>query len=174
MSFDGLTFSQWLAALNAHLDRRYHGVTAVKLTENFLDTELGVAGCDIRLIGNATFLCVKLLEPIRAHFGKPVRVHDGYRDPAHNDRVGGKPGSWHLFEAGHAAADISVQDVPLQEAFDWIRLESGLPFDKVILESSGGQPATIHLQIDCLVAPRRLAYTGGTGASFTYNPVEVA
>lgn len=146
----------------------------MKLTEHFLDTELGVAGCDDRLIGNAVYLCQKLLEPIRAHFGQPVHIHDGYRDTEHNLRVGGKPDSWHLYEQGHAAADIDVAGVSLVEVFKWLRLESGLPFDKVILETTNGQPATIHLQIDCLIAPRRLAYEGGTGDSHIYTAVEVA
>ena len=173
MVFKGLTFAQWLETLQIQIDRHYGRRPAVKLTENFLDTELGVAGLDPRIVGNATYLCSELLEPIRLHFHQPIHVHDGYRDPQHNARVGGKPNSWHLYEGGHAAADINVMGVDLTEAFDWITLSSGLPFDKVILEAKNGRPATIHLQIDCLVAPRRLAYTGGTGDSQDYTQVTV-
>jgi zinc D-Ala-D-Ala carboxypeptidase len=146
----------------------------MQLTQHFSDQELGVVGCDQQLIDNATALCEKLLEPIRAHFNAPVRVHDGYRDSWHNLRVGGKPASWHLFEAGHAAADFHVVGFDLQFVFKWIRLESALPFDKVILEVSGGRPACIHIQVDASESPRRLAYTGSTGAGKDYDPVEVA
>jgi hypothetical protein len=145
----------------------------MQLTEHFADTELGVAGCEERLIESARSICTELLEPIRAKFG-PVSVHDGYRDPGHNIRVGGKVTSFHLFAGGRSAADISVQNATCDALFDWIRLESGLPFDKAILEfNATGIPATVHLQIDQLNKPRRLAYTGSTGAGREYTPVPV-
>jgi hypothetical protein len=144
----------------------------MQLTPHFADTELGVAGCAQNLIDNATYIATQLLEPIRAQFG-PVSVDDGYRDPAHNARVGGKPDSYHLFNGGQSAADIQVSGATLQMLFDWIRLTSGLPFDKVILEYSGNLPECVHLQIDSQAAPRRLAYTGSTGAGTIYLPAEV-
>ena len=173
MPINGLSFSEWLESLNRTLDD-YYGVRPVNLTEHFLDVELGVAGCSQRILDNATFLCREVLEPIRNHYQKPIRVHDGYRDAGHNRRVGGKPTSWHLFDGSHAAADFHVIGVDLKESFDWIRLESALPFDKVILELSLGVPATIHVQVDCLAMPRRLAYTGGVGDSQNYQSVTVA
>ena len=143
------------------------------LTEHFMDSELGVDGADSRLVESATYLCKVLLEPIRAHFGA-VHVHDGYRSPQHNAAVGGKPTSYHQFNGTQSAADIDVLPTDYHTAFDWIRLESGLPFDKVILEvNSTGLPATIHLQIDSTVSPRRQAYTGHTGAGTVYIPVTV-
>src|SRR3569833_1171755 len=98
----------------------------VNLTDHFKDTELGVANCDPRLLSNAQFLCQKVLEPLRAKIG-PILVHDGYRDPGHNVRVGGKPTSFHLFDDGIAAADISSATVANKTIFDWLRLESHLP-----------------------------------------------
>lgn len=145
----------------------------MQLTEHFADTELGVAGCDAGLIVNAQFLCSQLLEPIRARFGE-VRVHDAYRDAGHNERVGGKAESYHLFEDGRAAADIHAVGCTLQMLFDWIRLDSRLPFDKVILEkNSQGKPACVHLQTDLKNPPRREAYIGSTGAATDYVRVEV-
>lgn len=146
----------------------------INLTEHFTDTELGVAGCDEQLIENARWLCEHILEPIRTKFG-PVRVHDGYRDESHNKRVGGKVDSFHLFEWGRAAADIDAPHVGLADLFDWLRLESGLPFDKVILESnSQGAPAAVHIQVDRLNTPRRQAFTGHTGNGTVYIPQQVA
>lgn len=145
----------------------------MQLTEHFSDAELGVVGCDDRLVANARYICNELLEPLRAKFG-PISVHDGYRDPGHNARVGGKATSYHLFEDGRAAADVSALQAPLGDVFDWIRLESGLPFDKVILEvNASGAAACVHLQIDSLAAPRRQAFIGQTGAGTVYVPVEV-
>ena len=145
----------------------------MQLTEHFADSELGVAGCEERLIANADFLCMSVLEAIHAKFGT-VRVHDGYRDPGHNARVGGKTASYHLFEDGHAAADVDAPATSIEALFDWLRLESGLPFDKVILETSAaGVAECVHIQIDRLNAPRRLAFTGHTGAGVVYVPAEV-
>jgi Peptidase M15 len=146
----------------------------LKLTENFSDVELGVAGVEERLQRNARELCARVLEPVRARFGKPVRVHCGYRNPEHNRRVGGKHNSWHLFEGSRAAADFHVEGESLHSVFDWLRLQSELPFDKVILESSGGTPRCVHVQMDCMAAPRRLAYSGSTGAGTVYVPEVVA
>jgi zinc D-Ala-D-Ala carboxypeptidase len=145
----------------------------MNLTDHFLDTELGVAGCDERLTANAQFICQKLLEPMRDKFG-PILVHDGYRDPGHNARVGGKAASFHLFEEGKAAADVSSATVANRTMFDWLRLESGLPFDKVILEyNEKGFAATVHVQIDQDNEPRREAFTGSTGDGKDYVPQRV-
>jgi hypothetical protein len=144
------------------------------LSSHFSETELGVLGVEQRLVDNAAFLCTTLLEPIRAFYARPVWIHDGYRDPGHNSRVGGKPTSFHLFSDGRAAADFSVPGISIKDTFDWIRLHSGLKFDKVILESNAnGLPATVHIQIDRLNPPRRQAFTGSTGAGTVYTSVEV-
>lgn len=148
----------------------------MQLSPHFTDAELGVVGCEQRIIDNAIFLCINILEPIRQHFGRPMNVHDGYRNPDHNTAVGGKIASFHLFDGGHAAADFDVGGDTLptyRQVFDWIRLESKLPFDKVILEhNSVGEDATVHIQVDRNNQPRREAYVGGTGASQQYTLVQ--
>ena len=147
------------------------------LTPHFSQEELGVAGAERRVIDNATFLCAIVLEPIRQHFQAPVNIHDGYRPPDHNARVGGKIDSFHLYEGGHAAADFDVngdKSPTYKQVFDWIKLESHLPFDKVILERNAtGADATIHIQVDRNAPPRRQAFTGDTGNGQVYTQVEV-
>lgn len=145
-----------------------------KLSDNFSDSELGVQDAEQRIIENAKFICVTLLEPIRSRYNAPLRVHDGYRDPGHNSRVGGKPTSWHLFIGSQSAADFDVLGIDLRSSFDWIRLESKLPFDKCILETdSSGIPRCIHIQVSRSETPRRLAYIGNVGAGTAYVPVQV-
>jgi hypothetical protein len=62
----------------------------------------------------------------------------------------------------------------MQVLFDWLRLESKLPFDKVIFEKNKAEvPACVHIQIDRLNPPRRQAFIGHTGAATVYTPVEV-
>lgn len=143
------------------------------LSPHFSQQELGVVNCEQRIIDNATYLCMTILEPIRQHFNMAIHIHDGYRDPHHNTRVGGKPTSFHLFTGGCSAADFDIAGHSLREVFDWIRLQSKLPFDKIILEHySSGVDATIHLQVNRNGKPRREAYVGGVGASQQYTLVE--
>lgn len=149
---------------------------SVLLSPHFSQKELGVIGCSQEIIDNATFLCNIILEPIRQHFNSAINIHDGYRDEGHNARVGGKIASFHLFTGGHAAADFDVngdKSPTYREVFDWIRLQSKLPFDKVILEhNASGADAAIHIQVDRNNPPRRQAFVGGTGNSQQYTLVE--
>ncbi len=144
-----------------------------QLSPHFSQKEFGTIGCDQRIIDNATQLCVDILEPIRQHFKISINIHDAYRSIAHNLRVGGKLNSFHLFGGGRAAADFDVVGHTYREVFDWIRLVSKLPFDKVILEhNTAGADADIHVQIDRNNPPRREAFVGGTGNSLQYTLVE--
>lgn len=74
-------------------------------------------------------LCVHVLEPLRAHFGRPVRVNSGYRSPALNRAVGGARNSQHV--TGEAA-DIEVDGVSTLMVAQHIRKH--LPHDQLILE----------------------------------------
>jgi zinc D-Ala-D-Ala carboxypeptidase len=149
----------------------------MQLTDHFADTELGVSGCVPQIVANATQLCTILLEPIRAQFG-PVAISDGYRDPAHNAAVGGVSGhSQHLYLDQNSAADIAgLADSTLENAFDWIRLESHLPFDQVILEvnPTSKLPSCIHISYNgALSKQRREALTGETNGAGAYQVVAV-
>jgi hypothetical protein len=149
------------------------------LTLHFQDTELGVAGCSPQVVDNAKQLCNVLLEPIRAQFG-PIAVDDGYRNPAHNASVGGAPDSQHLYEGQNSAADIRPVDCMGEstywEMFDWIRLESHLPFDQVIIECAPGtqNASCIHISYNgALATQRREALTGETNGAGAYQSVSV-
>jgi uncharacterized protein YcbK (DUF882 family) len=48
---------------------------------------------------------VALLERIRAHYNRPLRIVSGYRCPVHNHAVGGAPDSQHVYGA---AADLPL------------------------------------------------------------------
>lgn len=157
----------------------------MKLTEHFSENELDVANSSEEIKGAARILCFELLEPIRARWGE-IGVTSGCRPEEHNAAVGGKATSFHLYEDGKAAADFKplVPGVSKQEVFDWIRLQSGLKFDKVILEyppgsfpdgvlAEGAKPRCIHIQLHTLERPRRLAFIGETGASQIYLPMTV-
>lgn len=75
-------------------------------------------------------LCVHVLEPVRAHFNRPVRVNSGFRSARVNSAVGSKPTSQH--RKGEAG-DIEIDGVSNLELACWIR--DNLKFDQLILES---------------------------------------
>jgi Peptidase M15 len=141
-----------------------------QLSDHFTDTELHVEAGSPEIVANAKFLCLQILEPIRQRFGA-LQIHSGYRDPVHNEQVGGVHGSFHLYEGDTCAADFSplVPGVTLQAIFDWLRLESRLPFDHVILEHNPrtAEPLCIHIQGHVMNANRRPrgAYLRATGAA---------
>lgn len=83
-------------------------------------------------------LCVHILEPVRAHFNRPVKVNSGYRSPAVNKAVGSSPGSDHV---KGAASDIEVAGVSNLEVARWIR--DNLSYKQLILENhTPGKPSS--------------------------------
>jgi hypothetical protein len=66
---------------------------------------------------------VELLEKIRAHFGKPIRINSGYRTPAYNAGLKKKGHKGVAKNSQHQygnAADITIQGVKPKEIFDFV------------------------------------------------------
>ena len=86
------------------------------LTEHFTVREFACRdGSDPVFIATAL---PQVLEAIREHFGKPVRITSGYRTPPYNQRVGGKTYSQHLYGM---AADIVIDGVSPAEVGRYAR-----------------------------------------------------
>lgn len=75
-------------------------------------------------------LCVNVLEPVRAHFKRPVRITSGFRSPALCIAIGSKKTSQH---AKGEAADFEITGVSNYELAKWIR--DNITFDQLILEN---------------------------------------
>jgi hypothetical protein len=84
---------------------------------------------DQTAISNLQTLAVRVLQPVRDHYGKGVRVNSGYRSPDVNAKVGGSKTSDHC---KGQAADIEISGVPNAELAEWIC--GNLPFTQLILE----------------------------------------
>jgi len=80
-------------------------------------------------IGNLKLLCEKVLQPVRDHFGKGVKVNSGFRHPDVNAKVGGSRTSDHT---RGQAGDIEIPGVPNAELAEWIK--DNLEFRQLILE----------------------------------------
>ncbi|MBZ5549093.1 MAG: DUF882 domain-containing protein [Acidobacteriia bacterium] len=60
---------------------------------------------------------IDALEQLRTLAGKPLRIHDGYRCPAHNQEVGGVTDSEHT---RGLAADVEIPGLSLQEMYELV------------------------------------------------------
>jgi len=58
-----------------------------------------------------------VLDMLRSHFNKPIKINSGSRCFNHNHKIGGSPHSQHLLGK---AADIVVKDVKPQAVYDFL------------------------------------------------------
>lgn len=93
------------------------------------------------VVDNLRALCRNVLEPARVAFGAPIYITSGYRCPALNKAVGGKPTSQHL---RGEAADLQVKGVRnLKRLYNAI-LDHGV-FDQLLYESNKSGARWIHV-----------------------------
>ena len=77
-------------------------------------------------------LCRCVLEPLRQHYGQPIRITSGFRCEALNEAVGGVGRSQHMLGE---AADLSVPSEEVaRQWFQWI--VSHTDFDQLLFEHS--------------------------------------
>jgi len=111
----------------------------MQLTANFSLHELTKSETALRMgfdntpseaeIASLRLLAEKVLQPVRDHFGKGVKVNSGYRSPESNAAVKGSSTSDHCFGR---AADIEIPGVPNAELAQWIM--DNLDYTQLILE----------------------------------------
>lgn len=106
-----------------------------------LGSEKKPTEAEITKLAKLTELVIKVLQPLRDKFGKPIRINSGYRSLAVNKEQGGsiKPLSQHC---KGQAADMDTDDNAM--LFHLIR--SDLVFDQLIWEGGDDiQPAWVHV-----------------------------
>lgn len=122
-------------------------------------------------IENMKYVCEQILEPVRAHFGKPVRINSSYRSPELNKRIGGASKSQHC---NGEAVDFEIMGLSNKVLADWIG--DNLAFDQVILEfwAPNGDPNAgwVHASIKRNGANRNQRLIAKkTGSKTTYTQV---
>jgi zinc D-Ala-D-Ala carboxypeptidase len=78
---------------------------------------------------NLRLLCEKVLQPVREHYGKGVKVNSAYRSPESNAAVGGSKTSDHC---KGMAADIEIPGVANADLAQFIM--DNLDYTQLILE----------------------------------------
>jgi hypothetical protein len=111
----------------------------MKLSPNFSLNELTQSETALRkglnneptqeIISALQLLVVNVLQPIRDHYAKGVKVNSGYRSPEVNASVGGSKTSDHC---KGQAADIEIPGVANAELAEYIK--ERLQFTQLILE----------------------------------------
>lgn len=111
----------------------------MQLSENFSLKELTVSETATRkgldntpndvVIANLKTLAENILQPVREHYGKSVKVNSGYRSPEVNASVGGSKTSDHC---KGQAADIEISGVSNGDLAKYIA--ENYKFTQVILE----------------------------------------
>jgi zinc D-Ala-D-Ala carboxypeptidase len=81
------------------------------------------------VIANLKVLCEQVLQPVREHYGKSVKVNSGYRSPEVNASVGGSKTSDHC---KGQAADIEITGIANGDLAKYI--VENFKFTQVILE----------------------------------------
>jgi len=119
-------------------------------------------------------LCQWILEPIRTQFDQPLEVTSGDRREAANDACNGNLHSEHVATPRYCAADWKIAAWrDLRGVFDWIRLNSGLPFHHVTLEHAGDHDV-IHISVNLDASGVRIAKEGKTENAGEYIDWSVA
>lgn len=83
---------------------------------------------------NLTQLITYILDPLRAAYGRPIRVNSGFRSAALNTAVGGAKNSEHLCRGTSAAADITAGSPAENEKLFRLAQSLRLPFRQLIDE----------------------------------------
>jgi hypothetical protein len=97
-------------------------------------------------IENFKKLAENVFQPIRDHFGKPIRISSGYRSKALNTAVGGSLSSQHC--TGEAIdIDMDGTDITNAQIFHFIK--DNLNFDQLIAEfPENSNPAWVHVSYE--------------------------
>jgi putative chitinase len=119
---------------------------------------------------NLKNVCEKILEPVRKHFGKPVRINSGYRGPALNAAVGGSSKSQHC---NGEAIDFEIDGLPNPELAKWV--SENCEFDQIILEfydpKEGPNSGWVHASYTSTGANRKQKLTAvNVGGKTVYKP----
>lgn len=111
----------------------------MNLTKNFTLSEMVKSETALRndmdntpneaQITSLKLLAEQVLQPIRDHYVKGVKVNSGFRHPEVNAKVGGSRTSDHC---RGMAADIEIPGVPNHEVAEWIK--ANLLYTQLILE----------------------------------------
>jgi hypothetical protein len=97
-------------------------------------------------IENFKKLAEKVFQPIRDHFGVPIRISSGYRSKELNTAIGGSLSSQHC---QGEAIDIDMDGTSITNAQIFHFIKDNLNFDQLIAEfPENSNPAWVHVSYE--------------------------
>ncbi len=121
-------------------------------------------------IENFKKLAENVFQPIRDHFGVPIRISSGYRSKELNTAIGGSLSSQHC--QGEAIdIDMDGTTITNKQIFDFIK--DNLNFDQLIWEfGTDTNPDWVHVSYDSAGKQRKqiLKAKRAAGGKTTYVP----
>jgi hypothetical protein len=120
-------------------------------------------------IENFKKLAENVFQPIRDHFGKPIRISSGYRSKALNTAVGGSLSSQHC--TGEAIdIDMDGTDITNAQIFHFIK--DNLNFDQMIWEfGTDTNPDWVHVSYESTGKQRKqILVAKRSGSKTVYVP----
>jgi len=121
-------------------------------------------------IENFKKLAENVFQPIRDHFGVPIRISSGYRSKESNTAIGGSLSSQHC--QGEAIdIDMDGTTITNKQIFDFIK--DNLNFDQLIWEfGTDTNPDWVHVSYDSSGKQRKqiLKAKRAAGGKTTYVP----
>lgn len=154
----------------------------MKLTENFTLAEMVKSETALRhdmdntpdsaQTANLKTLAEKVLQPVRNHYGKGVKINSGFRHPEVNAKVGGSKTSDHC---RGQAADIEIPGVANADLAEWVK--NNLEFTQLILEFyTPGVPDSgwVHVSYDPANLKKQVMTAMKENGKTVYKPGLVA
>ena len=100
-------------------------------------------------------LCEKVLEPIREHFGIPIKLSSGYRSAALNAKTPGASKTSQHSTGEAADLDMDGTTITNKELFDYIK--ANLEFDQLIWEfGTSTNPDWVHVSYESTGKQRKM------------------
>ena len=124
-------------------------LTLAELTTSQTATRLGIVNkAPAHVIDNLKAVAIKVFEPVREHFKKPIRISSGYRCIALNHAIRGSKNSQHV--TGQALDLQGTNGLTNKEIFNYIK--DNLVFDQLINEfpDANGEPSWVHVSFSRL------------------------
>jgi zinc D-Ala-D-Ala carboxypeptidase len=121
-------------------------------------------------IENFKLLAEKVFQPIRDHFGVPIRISSGYRSKELNTAIGGSLSSQHC---QGEAIDIDMDGTTVTNAEIFNYIKDNLNFDQLIWEfGTDTNPDWVHVSYDSAGKQRKqiLKAKRAAGGKTTYVP----
>lgn len=154
----------------------------MKLTENFTLAEMIKSETALRhdmdntpnsvQTANLKTLAEKVLQPVRNHYGKGVKINSGFRHPEVNTKVGGSKTSDHC---KGQAADMEIPGVANADLAEWVK--NNLEFTQLILEFyTPGVPDSgwVHVSYDPANLKKQVMTAMKENGKTVYKPGLVA